>query len=237
MQYLGGKARLRDQIVPIINSIDANIYIEPFCGACWVGEKVDKKYRILSDANYYLIEMWKALKKGWIPPKTCSEEEYARIRQDDSDPSLHAWICIAQSYGGRWGGGYARRHDCARDYTLSCFNQTMKRLPNLLTADFQHKNYSSVFKQALKVEKPMVMYLDPPYAQTTGYAKTLPFDSDIFWKNVRLVSRKHYVLTSSYEAPADLTCVREWYPRTGMNVGRNEKLFCCGKILEDYELT
>jgi DNA adenine methylase len=234
MQYLGGKAKLRDQIVPIINSIDASIYVEPFCGACWVGEKVDKKYRILSDANYYLIEMWKALQKGWIPPKTCSEEEYARVRQDTSNPALHAFIGIAQSYGGKWWGGYARGKN--GDYTKCGYNACMKRTPNLLTTTFQHKNYSSVFKQAMKVEKPMVMYLDPPYAQTTSYAGILPFDSDIFWKNVRLVSRKHYVLTSSYEAPADLTCIREWYPRTGMNVGKNDKLFCCGKILEDYEL-
>ena len=66
MRYLGGKARLRDQIVPIINGIDANIYLEPFCGACWVGELVNKRTRIFSDANKYLIAMWQAIQNGWV---------------------------------------------------------------------------------------------------------------------------------------------------------------------------
>jgi hypothetical protein len=35
MQYFGGKARLRDRIVPIINTIEGDFYVEPFCGACW----------------------------------------------------------------------------------------------------------------------------------------------------------------------------------------------------------
>lgn len=234
MRYLGGKARLRDQIVPIINSIDANIYVEPFCGACWVGEKVDKPYRILSDANWYLIEMWKALQRGWIPPNTCSEEEYKRVRQDVSNPALHAFIGIAQSYDGKWWGGYAR--GTSRDYTKNCYNQTMKRLPNLLSVNFQCKVYSKVFKQSMLVENPMIMYLDPPYENTTSYADMPPFDSALFWRNVRTVSKKHYLITSSYDAPTDFTCIREFSPKTGMNVGHNEKLFCYGRILEDYDL-
>jgi site-specific DNA-adenine methylase len=112
----------------------------------------------------------------------------------------------------------------------------MKRIPNLMGVKFQHKNYSKVLFNSLKVERPMVMYLDPPYESTTRYYGLPPFDSARFWGNVRVVSKKHYVLTSSYQAPDDFRAVREWASKTGMNAGHMERLYAIGKILEDYAL-
>jgi len=241
LQYLGGKAYLRDEICAVINSIDAQIYVEPFCGACWVGEKVNKPHRILSDANYYLIEMWKALQKGWIPPNVApSEEEYKRIRDDPTvSAELKGFIGIAQSWGGIFWGGYARGRMSdgrKRDYTRYAYNSTMRRIPNLLSVHFQHKLYSKVLSNSLKAKDPMVMYLDPPYESTTTYRGIPPFNSKLFWQNVRVVSKKHYVLTSSYKAPEDFVKVREWNPRTGMNKGNNECLFAQGLVLENYDI-
>ena len=132
MRYLGGKARLRDQIAPIINSIDASIYLEPFCGACWVGEKVTIKHRILSDANKYLIAMWQALQKGWEPPKECCELEYQMIRDDTSDEALHGFIAFACSFGGKWWGGYARHYkgEVSPKYCEYGHNSIIKRKDN-----------------------------------------------------------------------------------------------------------
>ena len=44
MKYMGSKARIADQIVPIIQEfIDKNsitLYVEPFCGGCNVIDKI-----------------------------------------------------------------------------------------------------------------------------------------------------------------------------------------------------
>lgn len=238
MQYLGGKARLRDDICTIINQLEGDVYVEPFCGACWVGEKVNKPYRLLSDANLYLIEMWKALQNGWVPPSVApSTEEYAKIRDDPTvSLALKGFIGIAQSWGGKFWGGYARSPGTNRDYTTNCYNQTMKRILNLKGVQFAHRNYSKVLANSLKVKNPLVMYLDPPYESVTAYYGIPPLNFQLFWNNVRIVSKKHYVLSSSYQAPEDFKIVREWCPKTGMNIGNNERLYAKGLILEDYDL-
>ena len=70
MKYLGSKARIAKEILPIIlrNRKENQYYVEPFAGGmnsiCEV-----KGNRIANDINEYLISMWKELIKGWIPDK------------------------------------------------------------------------------------------------------------------------------------------------------------------------
>jgi DNA adenine methylase len=174
---------------------------------------------------------------GWEPPRGCSEEEYKKVKFDTKDKALHGYIGIGSSYSGKWWGGYARgkkENGEWRDYTLNCYNQCMKRRSNLQKATFICSGYSKMLAKAMKVKKPMVIYLDPPYQGTTQFVSLPLIDYDLFWQNVRVVSKKHYVITSSYEAPEDFKVIREFNPKTGMNIGRNEKIFAEGLILEDY---
>ncbi len=197
MRYLGGKARLSDEISSVLNQIDSEYYLEPFCGVCWVGQKVEKRVRIFSDINPFLIAMWKAAKEGWIPPKHVNEEEYARVRLDTSDPALHGFVSIAASWGGKVWGGYARGSKSNgedRNYTLNAHNQLMKRIKYFKDCKFLCCRYTKVFKTLLAFDKPCVVYLDPPYDATTEYA--YKFDTIKFWHNVRVISKKHYVITS-----------------------------------------
>ena len=77
MQYLGSKNKIAKHLLPIIlkNRKPEQYYVEPFMGGGNMIDKVDG-LRIGNDINYYLIEMWKSLQKGWIPPDVVTEEEY-----------------------------------------------------------------------------------------------------------------------------------------------------------------
>ena len=81
MQYMGSKNRLSKELLPIIlkDRKENQIYVEPFCGGCNMIDKVEGR-RLANDFNEYLVELWRALQKGWIPPTTVTKEEYDDIR-------------------------------------------------------------------------------------------------------------------------------------------------------------
>ena len=88
MKYMGSKSAIAKHIVPIILAGRTDQwYVEPFVGGCNSIDKVLGR-RIGSDINPYLIEFWRKLQSGWIPPeqittlaKPCSEASAsARIR-------------------------------------------------------------------------------------------------------------------------------------------------------------
>jgi DNA adenine methylase len=240
MHYLGGKFRLRDKIIPIINSIEGDMYVEPFCGACWIGAGVNKKVRVLSDVNKYLIAMWQEVQKGWSPPWKVTEEEYDRIRDDYRGGEgkypdyLVGFVGFAGSYGGKFWGGYARNPNSNRNYIANASASLVKLIPRLETAKFIHQSYSQVFTNLMRLSQKAVVYCDPPYEGTTECAGAPKFNHEEFWHNVKVVSSKHYVLTSSYAGPLEV--IGEFSTSTNLNQNpRVERLFGTGLILDDYD--
>ena len=59
MKYMGSKAKIAKEILPIIlsNRLESQYYIEPFCGGCNSLCHVNGN-RIGNDKNNYLIAMW-----------------------------------------------------------------------------------------------------------------------------------------------------------------------------------
>ena len=112
MQYLGSKNRIAKHILPLIKERlkPEQWYVEPFMGGANMMDKVDHPYRIGNDFNYQLIELWRALQRGWIPPENVREEEYAYLKQaqDIEDPALVAFTGFLVSFAGKWFAGYAR---------------------------------------------------------------------------------------------------------------------------------
>ena len=80
MQYLGGKSKIRKQIATFLESLRKTnqVYFEPFVGGGWVLQEMSGK-RIASDGNKALIQLYKSLQQGWIPPDFVSEEEYKQV--------------------------------------------------------------------------------------------------------------------------------------------------------------
>ena len=74
IKYMGSKARLSKDLVPIINNIikqkQIDTYIEPFVGGANLIDKIKCDNRIGVDYNKYLIAMWQSLQSGWLPHKT-----------------------------------------------------------------------------------------------------------------------------------------------------------------------
>jgi len=228
MQYLGGKARTGKQLVEYLSSVrkPGQAWIEPFCGGLWVTHLVDGM-RIASDANEALITLYKAMQVGWLPPESVSEEEYAtyKARRDAKDP-MTAFVGFGCSFSGKWFGGYARSGE--RNYATNARNSLMRKMQTCAGIRFLHLDYKTALAEA---PKGSLVYMDPPYAHTTGYGETGAFDSGIFWSVVRAVSAEHDVYVSEYTAPPDFECVLTVHTKTdlrmkdGSKEPRQEKLF------------
>lgn len=222
MKYLGSKNKIAKHLLPIIlkDRKPNQYYVEPFMGG---GNMIDKVegLRIGNDYNHYLIEMWKALQNGWIPPNHVSEVDYKYYKkfQDLEDPAMVAFIGFLCSFSGKWFNGYARAK--GRDFIKEGKRNILKQLPKMIGV----KLYSGSFDN-FTIPPNSIIYCDPPYKGTTGYKDSI--DHDYFWNWCRaMVNDGHTVFISEYEAPIDFICVKEIEHFTNIvsKSKRIEKLF------------
>lgn len=202
MQYQGGKARQAKHIAPhIVRYIDYKFrYVEPFVGSGSVTSEVCKlrpQTEVLaSDANAYVIALHQRLQQGYQPPSIVSRELYEDIRYNKEayEPELVGFVGHGLSYGGKWFGGYAS--GSVRNYAQTARNRLFKLHATMHNVQFHCQSYSD-----LSIPYRAVIYCDPPYAGTTGYAGTNDFDSDKFWRWCAEITltRDSVVLVSEYE--------------------------------------
>ena len=145
MRDIGGKTRTCKQIADIINNLHKNSgqkFLSPFLGGGWVESHVSNQYdKHLNDKHYYLIEMYKALQKGWSPPKNLSKEEYEYIKNNqDEKPYLTGFVGFGCSFAGKWWGGYAK-DSTDRNYCLNAHNSIIKKMEDLRGAMFYCQDY------------------------------------------------------------------------------------------------
>lgn len=77
MKYMGSKARIVHEILPIMLDKEHDTFVDAFCGGCSVIENVPDTYRrIANDKNRYLIEMWKHLQNDGFVFSHISKETY-----------------------------------------------------------------------------------------------------------------------------------------------------------------
>lgn len=202
MRYLGGKSRLAKHIAPIIESHRApgQAYLEPFVGGgsilCAVGGE-----RVACDLNQALITMWTALRDGWDPPEVLDEEEYKWIKmmRDPADP-LTAFAGFGCSFAAKWFGGYAR----GADFAGQARRVLLKQREKMKGITFHHCSYLDLRPTGL------VVYCDPPYADTTSYDATGDFDSGLFWDTMFEWAKDNTVLVSEFSAPDDPRIKEVW---------------------------
>lgn len=263
MRYFGGKSRIAKYISEYINNLAErmsicnileankesqntsqniliphthtyNTYIEPFCGACNVASKIHIKNKILNDKHPYLIAMFKALQKGWIPPTEVSEKEYQYIKQNqDEDKALAGFVGFACSFAGKYWGGYARdsKGGGTGNYALRGHNSILKKMENLQNAKFTNKDFRELnFKNSL-------IYCDPPYKNTTPYYKKLlgefPYNEFLDW--VYSQSKNNIVLVSEYKhnTPKNANIVLEIPSKTSIR-NKNDKVIETVEVLYTY---
>lgn len=219
MQYFGGKSKIAQYVAKYINSVHTHThYVEPFCGACNVASKIHMENKILNDKNPYLIEMFRALQNGWMPPKDVSEEDYANAkRNQDKEPHIAGFVGFACSFAGKFWGGYARDSKGGGgkgNYALRGHNSILKKMVTLYDAKFTCKDFTELNYANC------IIYCDPPYKGTTPYYKKIlgefPYDKFLEW--IHKQSKNNLVLVSEYKhnVPEDATIVLEIPSRTSI---------------------
>ena len=111
MRYLGSKAKIAKDIVPIIQSyIDNNgieQYWEPFVGGANIIDKIKCKVRVCTDINPQLIALLQQAQIDTsVCPDTISEEEYKEVKNNkDKYPNWYVGLVGFCSFGSKYWGG------------------------------------------------------------------------------------------------------------------------------------
>jgi len=204
---MGSKNRHAKELLPIIlnNRKPEQWYVEPFVGGFNIIDKVDGN-RIANDSAYYLIELFKAIQKGWQPPDSISEKEYQDIRDNSEnlEPWLVGFVGFGCSYSGKWFGGYARGNadnGQSRNYCLESKKNILKQYQGLQGIKIYNVDY-----EYLDIPDNSIIYCDPPYANTTKYIGG--FNYPRFWSWCEKMTKDgHSVFVSEYNAPDNWECV------------------------------
>jgi len=196
MQYLGGKSRLGKHIAQAIRAhgkhVQGTPIWEPFCGGLGCTPYLATLGPIIcSDVNPALISLYRAVRAGWVAPDVDEDLYRAAKALPDSDP-LKAFAGFGCSFGGKYFGGYARQNT-----TYSFSNGARNALSKQVPAAFSFDCWS-FFDQVPQAG--VTLYLDPPYAETTGYS-TGAFDNEAFWLRAEEWSKYTHVYVSEFKAP------------------------------------
>lgn len=218
MMYMGSKSKVAKHILPILLNArkPGQVYVEPFVGGANMIDKV-KGPRIGNDSHLELIEMWKALTSGWVPPTHISKEEYYSVKKcpDSHPPALVAFVGFLCSFGGKWWGGYASNSK-GDNYAERASRNLVKQAALLQDVAWSAGSYLD-----LDIPSQSLIYCDPPYEGTTGYASK--FNHVEFWAWVRgMQSRGHDCFVSEYSAPSDFKCLLEMQHFTKMNKNQDQ---------------
>ena len=206
MKYMGSKARISKEILPIIlkDRKPEQWYVEPFVGGANTIDKVNGN-RIGNDYNTYIYSLLVALQNDWQPPMEITEEFYKTIKanKDGFDKHLVGYVGSQLTFGATWFGTYRRDKVGIRNYSDEARRNVLKQAPTLKGIDFYNLNYTE-----LNIPPNSLIYCDPPYEGTFGYEKDKSFNHHAFWQWCRDKTKEgHKVFVSEYNAPNDFECI------------------------------
>jgi len=215
MKYMGSKARIANDILPIIlkDRKPEQYFVDLFAGGMNIIDKVDGN-RIANDINPYLIEFWKGLQKGRLGamdiPKAIydnARNEYNKKTANSIDFFTIGWIGFMGSANGRFfEGGYSGISNTTigtqRDYISESIRNILKQMPLIDGIVFNNLDY-----RQLEIPSNSIVYCDKPYEDTKKYSHS--FNHKEFWDWARKESKKNKVFISEYQAPKDFECVWE----------------------------
>ncbi len=218
MKYMGSKARIAKDIIPIMtaNREKGQYFVSLFAGGMNLIDKVDGK-RIANDSNPYLIAMWQELTSNTDSMiKTIDKSDYdmARMNYNNNKKYNHllcppivmahiGWVGFMASYNGRFfDGGYSGNYK-KRDYISEQIRNTLKQLPALKDVKLECKDYKD-----LDIPPKSIIYGDKPYSGTKQYNNSKDFNHEEFWEWCRIMADNgHQVFVSEYNAPRDFKCI------------------------------
>lgn len=224
MQYFGGKQRISKSLSQYLNKqLKPNQpFVDLFCGSCNVITRInDDRLRIANDKHKYLMDMWKALQIGWLPPDEISREDYKYIRENkDSSPFVTGFVGFGCSFAGKWFGGYA--YNGKRNYCSTAKRSVLKKIDKLRDVEFYNLNYSEV-----PFPYDSLVYCDIPYKDTTQYCskEVGEFNHEEFYQWVRDNCSKYDIYVSEYKknVPSDFEIVWEMESKQDIRNSNNKQ--------------
>lgn len=212
MRYVGGKhyiARwLERTIIPLTTGYQR--YTEPFLGGANSFVVLAKHFEHIAgyDAHPDLILLLQAIGEGWEPPDTISRELYQQLRTQ-SYSALRGFAGFAASYGGKWFDQYSVKpydkcNGTFRDFPGETKRALMEHKEVFGRATIENRDY-----RELRFTAGDVVYCDPPYAGTMGYAGVNQmFLTDEFWSVAEGWNEQGaLVFVSEESAPANWVCL------------------------------
>jgi len=223
--YNGGKKRIAKDIHKRILEVERALggrrlpYFEPFCGMCSVliefAKDNDGRKLIACDANQDIVLMWRALKRGWIPPTTCTESMYNKLKRATKHSAERGFIGSACSYAGSFFSGYRGKYDKTGFCKVGA-KSILNCVPYISNVDYlPPASYESHSPRG------MLVYCDPPYLNNKVPNSLFRFDHDKFWNMMRRWSKHNIVIISERVAPSDF--VKIWSKNNNV-VFLNKKL-------------
>lgn len=172
VQYQGGKSRLAPRFAPVLrDALElSGVFVEPFVGGFNIvpalrraGARLERI--VCNDAHPGLAVLYSSVRDGWLPPAAVSEAEYARLRAECKwDKPETAFAAFGLSFAAKEWGGYARNQR-GDDFCGQARRGLLKKRQDMQGVDFVVGDY-----RELSIPDGAVVYLDPPYAGTTGYS-------------------------------------------------------------------
>jgi DNA adenine methylase len=217
MKYMGSKRRIAKHILPIMlqeaEKHGLTTWIEPFVGGGNMIDKVPSSYKRTGyDINDHVIHAMIGIRDYLNElPDSVSEELYIDLIKSDPD-RITSLIRFGCSFGGKFEGGFARGK--GRNYWQETLRNAQKQSPLIQDVDFHCANYQDLdFKDCL-------IYCDPPYKGSTGYA-VKGFKHDDFYEWCRNQAKKNIVFVSEYNMPDDF--IEVWHGEIKTNFASSRK--------------
>lgn len=191
--------------------------------------------RIANDNNPYLIELFKQLQIGWIPPQNVSVEDYYEVRElyktrvvsdlSSEDMALIAFVATCCSFGGKWFGGYARANKGVNRGYAAEGHRTLLAQKQLLGG----VQFCSMDYQDVPIKKGSVVYCDIPYKNTTNGYYDKHFDHERFYEWVEAHKKDYDIYISEYlrNGSPRYPIVWEKQSKTDLKGVNNKKLDTC----------
>jgi DNA adenine methylase len=188
LNYIGGKYRLLNQILPLFPK-EINNFVDLFAGGCNVGVNVNAEKIILNDNLTYLIELFETFQSKELEEiityienriiefdlSLKNEEGYKEIRRfyNENKNSLDLFVLIAYSFNHQIRFNNSHKFNNPFGKNRSSFNETMKSnlerfIIQLKSKDIQFLNVSFEEYDFSQLSKSDFVYCDPPYLITTG---------------------------------------------------------------------
>lgn len=247
MKYMGSKARIVKDILPIMLDDEHDTFVDCFMGSGAVIGNVSKKYRrIANDKNKYLVAMFKSLTEGKEFPSYIPRELYNDVRDcwhgknDRYQDDMVGWVGFMASFNGRFfDGGYSGhnvvgKNGKSRDYIKEQIINTRTELDKLMGVEFHDGDY-----QDLEIPDKSIIFCDIPYRGVKQYDVSRNFDYERFYSWCKEKAKEgHKVYISEYDMPKDFTCVWQKQVTNSLNPTRTkrpiEKLFTIMENKETY---